>query len=122
LLVGAALLPVLSVALDLLQSGLPAWREADAITAFDRRLAPLRTALGTRSTVGYLPPPAADAKDSAAGLYLTRYALAPVLVLEDPGQPVIVADGVRDPAALPSTHEVARDFGGGLLLLRQRSR
>lgn len=117
ILAAAALLPPASVAVQLLAVGLPAGPRADPISAFEQRLAPVRAALAGTVRVGYLAPPGQPAERAAARLYLTRYALAPVLVLDELTA-VLLADGVRDRAALPAGYRVERDFGDGLLLLR----
>jgi hypothetical protein len=119
LLGAAALLPALGLALQLGGSG---WQTAaDELGAFDRRLTPLRAALRGEARVGYLPPGGSlGARGGAAHFSLTRYALAPVLVVVGAEPGLVVADGVVDRARVPPELEVARDFGGGLLLLRRR--
>jgi hypothetical protein len=122
LIAGAALIPALSVVQQLGQEG---WQRGgeDPLGAFDRRLAPLQQALRGESAVGYLPPfGSLESPSGAAHFYMTRFALAPVIVLNDVQQPLVVADGVGDPNRLPAHLEVARDFGDGLVLLRTRTR
>ena len=120
LLVATAMLPALAVAPQFAHWQPRARRVSEPVSAFESRFAPLREALRDRTVVGYLAPAVADATAAVQHLYLTRYALAPVLVLDDRSQADIVADGVRDATRLPAHLEVVRDFGGGLLLLRQR--
>lgn len=120
LLVAAAMLPALAGAPQFAHWRPRARRVSEPISAFESRFAPLREALRDRVAVGYLAPAAIDTAEAAGHLYLTRYTLAPLLVLDDRSQADIVADGVRDATRLPAHLEVVRDFGGGLLLLRQR--
>jgi hypothetical protein len=120
LIAGAALIPALSVVQQLGQEG---WQRGgeDPLSAFDRRLAPLQHALRGEPAVGYLPPFGnLESPGGAAHFYMTRFALAPVIVLNDVQQPLVVADGVGDARRIPAHLEVARDFGDGLLLLRTR--
>lgn len=117
LLVLAALLPAISVVMQYVTAGFEVRSAPDPISAFDERLAPLRAVLGDTPRVGYLAPPRLGADRAAAHLYLMRYALAPVVVTEDAGATLVVADG-RRANDIPAGYRIARDFGGGLLLLR----
>ena len=119
LLIGAAaLVPAASITEQLLRDGLAPRAAIHPVTLLEQRLAPLREALRDQRAVGYLAPSGEDADQSATRLYVTRYALAPLLV-GDRGAPLVIADGVR-PSELPADLEIARDFGDGLLLLRRR--
>lgn len=119
LLAIVALLPAASLTMQFAPTGWPAGD--DSLAEFDRRLAPVRQHLRGERTVGYLPPLGSlEAPGGAAHFYLTRYALAPVIVVNALDQPLVIADGV-DPARVPPGLVVANDFGGGLLLLRPRA-
>jgi hypothetical protein len=66
------------------------------LSAHETRFEALRTALPRDATVGFLmaaPPEAVLAHPvKAAYLFRLQYTLAPVLVLNDPNQPLMVAD------------------------------
>lgn len=120
LIVVAALLPAFDISQQLRNPEIWQARQ-DPMTEFDRRLAPLRAALGEEMVVGYLPPAGSlDAAAAAAHFTMTRYALAPVLVENDLTRALIVADGTN-PRHVPAQLEIARDLGEGLLLLRPRT-
>ena len=115
----AALLPALVIVQQLAAS--PNWYRPgeDSISAFERRYAPLRAALGTTTVVGYLPAASQDSAEARAQFYMSRYALAPVQVVDGLDAALVVADGVTDRGRLPAAFSVRRDFGRGLLLLER---
>ena len=118
--IATAMLPAAGIFTEVLRDpGMLRWRD-DPISAFERRLAPLREALRSESVVGYLAPP--QVADRAAHLYTVRYALAPVRVRNSIEPPLVVADGVTDAQRLPPQLRLRRDFGEGLLLLEQAPR
>jgi hypothetical protein len=95
----------------------------DVISAFERRYTALRDALHDAAVVGYLAPPlSTDTAARAAHFYMTRYTLAPIEVVDDADQALVVADGVPDRSRVPPGLAVRRDFGNGLLLLEPRGR
>jgi hypothetical protein len=113
--VATALLPALGVIVTTATNPGVLRRRDDPISAFERRVAPLRATLQGEREVGYLPPAHVDRE---AHLYTMRYALAPVQVVEDASLALVVADAA-DAGALPAHLRVRRDFGQGLLLLER---
>lgn len=120
--VAAALLPAFGVFQQLVSS--PGWYRLrdDPISAFERRYAPLRAALGSERVVGYLAPVAQDSPAARAHFYMSRYALAPVQVVDGTEPSLVVADGIAESSRVPAELTVRRDFGGGLLLLERPQR
>jgi len=118
-IVATALLPAVSVLLQLEATSDWYRLRDDPMSVFDRRYAPLRTALGSQTVVGYLAPTTQDSPAGRAHFYMSRYALAPVQVVEGIEPTLVVADGVIDRSRLPGEFSVRRDFGGGLLLLER---
>lgn len=115
-----ALMPAAGIFTQVLRDPRTLTRRDDPISAFERRLAPLREALRGERVVGYLAPP--QVADRTAHLYTVRYALAPVRVRNTIDLPLVVADGATDAQPLPPQLRVRRDFGDGLLLLEQAPR
>lgn len=121
--IAAALLPTLAVLVQLAQSPDRFRPRDDALSAFERRYAALREVLHDVPVVGYVAPAAsADAAAHTAHFYMTRYTLAPVQVLDDADQALVVADGLPDRSRVPSGFTVRRDFGNGVLLLERSER
>jgi hypothetical protein len=111
-----ALLPTVGIFVALVSNPAMLRARDDPMSMFERRLAPVREAIRGERAVGFWTP---QAEDHTAHLYNLRYALAPVLVVDDPDLPIVVADRVTDPRALPPQLRVRRDFGQGLLLLER---
>ena len=120
-LVGTALLPALGIVVQLAQA--PGWYRSrdDTISAVERHCAALRDALHDATVVGYLAPPLSGNSAAQAGrLLVLRYTLAPVDVVADTDEALVVADGVPGRGRLPPGFVVRRDVGNGLLLLERR--
>lgn len=116
-----AVIPTFTIVVQLAQERPWEAVATDPTTRFERRLAPLRAALAGTAEVGYLPPAArTDMASATVHLYTLTYALAPTVVRDGADGPLVVADEVKDPRALPPELEVVRDFGDGLFLLRRR--
>lgn len=118
----AALMPAMSVLLQLATNDNWSPLGDDSITIFERRYAPLRDALNGQTVVDYREPDVGDSTAKLAHFYMTRYALAPVQVVVDSDAPLVVADAVKDPGQLPPELSVRQDFGGGLLLLERSAK
>ena len=116
ILIATALLPAAGVLQDAATNPATFHRGEDQLTAFERHLAPLRETLRGERVVGYLAP---TQLDRTAHLYSVRYALAPLKVVDELDQPLVIADGVTDLQVIPSSLRVRRDFGDGLFLLEQ---
>lgn len=120
LAIGAtALLPAISVFLQLATNDNWYPPGPDSITAFEHRYAPLRAALSGQTVVDYRAPEVGDSTARLAHFYMTRYALAPVRVVVESDAPLVIADGVTDPGRFPPELTVRQDFGGGLFLLER---
>lgn len=115
--IAAALLPAVSVFVQVATNPQTFRPRDDPISAFERQLAPLRETLRGERIVGYLAP--AQVPDRAAHLYTVRYVLAPVQVIDSIEEPIVVAEGVADGQHLPAQLRVRRDFGRSLLLLER---
>jgi hypothetical protein len=97
------------------------------IAAYESRFDELRDALPARGTIGYATdrPPEEIFSDPAATafFYVAQYALAPLVVANDPEREVVIGNFHRPPALPPDSAEtwsVSEDFGGGLYLLRRK--
>ena len=118
--IAAALLPAAGTFVQIASDpGLLRPRD-DAMSKFERHLAPLREALRGEAAVGYLAP--SGGIDRAAHLFSVRYALAPVQVRDEDDAALVVADGAADAGHFPPQLRVRRDFGGGLYLLERAPR
>jgi hypothetical protein len=106
----------------------PPWTTAqDEISHYEARFRLLKSALPPRGVVGYLSEPWRPPLDVdwARGLYLTEYALAPLIVV-DSTAPALVIGNFRsagpDRNILDPTLVLVRDFGDGVLLFRHQPR
>jgi hypothetical protein len=115
--VSVALLPAAGVLVQVVGNPRTLTPRDDPVSAFERRVAPLRAALRGERGVGYLAPE--QAPNRVAHLYSLRYTLAPIQVFDDVQRALVVADGVADTRRLPPDLRVRRDFGDGLLLLER---
>ena len=89
------------------------------VGGYERRYAGIRPLLPRRGVVGYL----SDRMDAHEQYVLTQYALVPLVVSRSPEHAVVVGN-FFDPRTGPTLARkhglvVVRDFGQGLLLLRQ---
>jgi hypothetical protein len=97
------------------------------IAAYESRFDELRDALPARGIVGYatdVPPEKIFTNPKAtAFFYVAQYALAPLIVANDPERELVIGNFHRPPALPPGAAEiwsVSKDFGDGLYLLRRR--
>ena len=98
----------------------------DVVSGNEEYLAALRGALPAHGIVGYLPSvPLQKAPASTlavAQLYSTQYSLAPLIVVNDPSQRLVVANlptgTVAQAIANYPQLVLMRDFGRGVALLR----
>jgi hypothetical protein len=97
---------------------------ADHVTAFERRLAPLATAVQGQAVIGYhWPAPEVPLTPTeSAHLFLSQYSVAPILLVNDPALPLVIADAAfrseRGPFVVPGGFAIVRDFDNGLFLLK----
>jgi hypothetical protein len=93
--------------------------EAYAVSAYERRYDAMRPFLPKRGVVGYL----SDRMEPNEEFKLTQYTLVPLRVDLSPNHPIVVGNffDSRVGPTLAHRHGLAivRDFGNGLLLLRQ---
>jgi hypothetical protein len=86
---------------------------------YERRYADMRPLLPRSGVVGYL----SDRMSADEQYMLTQYALVPLVVSRSPSHPVVVGNFFDPRAAPPLARQhglvIVRDFGAGLLLLRQ---
>jgi hypothetical protein len=108
----------------------PARSGADEISAYERRFDRLRRALPSTGVIGYLgsPDPAGPASEAGPSpalqhfrrYLLAQYTLAPLLLVEDTTQALVVGNFEPGaPPAPPAGFETAGEFGDGLLLFRR---
>jgi hypothetical protein len=105
-------------------------RAPDEASEYDRRLAPLRERLPRDAVVGYLSDPLPATVSMAEGrlhykkYLLTRYALAPVLVIRNQ-QPTLIVGNFNDPSSVEQAARLGlerlEDFGEGIVLFRRRA-
>jgi hypothetical protein len=102
----------------------------DEVSAYERRLEPLRARLPPHGMIGYLsdPEPARLSRSQSREHYkkfiLTKYALAPVLVVNRPTMPLVVGNFDDPVSAEQARHlglELVTDFENGILLFRRRA-
>jgi hypothetical protein len=105
-------------------------RTPDEVSEYDRRLAPLRERLPRDAVVGYVSDPQPATMSMAEGrlhykkYLLTRYALAPVLVIRNQ-QPTLIVGNFNDPSSVEQAArrglERLEAFGEGIVLFRRRA-
>jgi hypothetical protein len=97
------------------------------IAAYESRFDDLKDALPARGIIGYATDtPSEDVfsnPEATAFFYVAQYALAPLIVANDPERELVIGNFHRPPALPPGGDEawsVSRDFGDGLYILRPR--
>jgi hypothetical protein len=96
----------------------------EEVSRHETRLAPLRKALPQRGVVGF----ATDAPtrfEMGQRYQMTRYALAPLIVVPGWDHPLVVGDftgAIAAKHASPGQFTVRQDFGDGLFLLSEPER
>src|SRR5271156_3389577 len=80
----------------------------------DQRFSALKAALPERGVVGYIGEPGPLA---LGDYYLTQYALVPMVVEHSPNHDLVIGNFPNSPPAdIPSTLQLKKDLGGGVLL------
>jgi hypothetical protein len=99
----------------------------ERITDYEERFAGLKKILPPQGVVGYLsstPPGDMYVHSGASTAYfLTQYALAPVIVVNNPHRDLVIGNFPRAPQGPPGhggSYVVLKDFGNGVLLLQSR--
>ena len=101
---------------------------ADEVTAYESRFRELKAWLPQRGVVGYFDGVESGSRtiDDSKRFFLAQYAVAPTLVVREPERyPELVIGNLRpglDSVRVPPELQLVRDFGNGLLLMKQRSR
>lgn len=120
-LAAVALLSGLKVLLDVVE----AYRgrsEIAGVSAFERRLEPVKTLVRPHATVGYITDTRPEETTTTAEYYLTEYTLAPRIIVNSMDQKFIVANfhlPQQEPTNLGLKGlELVRDFGAGVKLYR----
>jgi len=97
------------------------------IAAYESRFDDLKDVLPARGIVGYATDTPSEEvfsdPEATAFFYVAQYALAPLIVANDPERELVIGNFHRPPVLPPDAAEtwsVWRDFGGGLYLLRRR--
>jgi hypothetical protein len=119
LLLAAASLSATWRLADAVRAHAPEVRWAERVDHYDRaRYAGLGDALPAHGVFGYLDDGGCD--NAVQGYYLTQYALAPRLLVEDASPPLLLVDGRPDqPPALPEGLTLVRDLGNGVRVYRR---
>jgi hypothetical protein len=103
----------------------PDFRATNLIQADGARYAKLRQTLKPPAWIGFLDDPALSPDNHTQRYYLTQYALAPVIVLDDPALPAVLvnfSDRRLVPRPPPGMrYELMADIGGGVRLYHLRS-
>ena len=106
----------------------PPWTTAqDEISRYEARFRLLKTVLPPRGVVGYLPELLPASVDLGWGkdFFLTRYALAPLIVVSSTAPPLVIGNfrSAGPDRSIPDpTLVLVRDFGDGVLLFRHERR
>jgi len=89
----------------------------DRVLKHEARMARARESLPTRGVVGYVSD--VDGMELRRRLYMTQYALAPLLIVQDVKRDIILGDFTRFPSAdyRAAGFKVLNDLGDGLVLL-----
>ncbi len=97
----------------------PEIRWAERVDHYDRaRYAGLADILPPYGVIGYLDDGGCD--NPVQGYYLTQYALAPRLLVEDASRPWLLVNGRPDQRPLlPDGASLVRDLGNGVRLYRR---
>ena len=93
----------------------------EEVSRHEIRLEPLRKALPQRGVVGYVTD-VADRSERGNRYQMTRYALAPLIVVPGAGRPLVVGDFTDAAAAkrnFGAALVVREDFGDGLVLFAE---
>jgi len=129
LAVGLLLVPALrhsAVVLSRANALDPAFRATALVQAYDGpRFDQLRQILKQTPRIGFIDDPAQAPGEHVHRYYLTQYALAPVIVLDDPMLPDVLVNS-SDPTLIPQPragihYELVADAGGGVRLYHARS-
>jgi len=100
----------------------------DLVSAYDRRLKAVRHSLPEKGVVGYITDkePKEVFSDSYAiqRFYLTRYALSPLIVVNNASQKHVVGDFHEFPPDLKHYEDkgliVIKDYGNGIILFKRK--
>ncbi|HEX7177442.1 MAG TPA: hypothetical protein VF240_19445 [Pyrinomonadaceae bacterium] len=97
----------------------------DDINIYERRFGVLREALPARGVVGYLSDEQ-EVNEATKKYYLTQYTLAPLIVVRDADQALVVGDFARAREGAPETVaaqlRLIKDFGDGVALYAREER
>jgi len=90
----------------------------DDVSPADERFAQLKTDLPARGVVGYISDET-DVNERTKKYYLAQYALAPLIVVNNTNQPLVIGDFNKEESAGSENLVLLKRFENGVVLFRQ---
>ena len=93
----------------------------DYVSPADERFAQLKADLPARGVIGYVSDET-EVNERTKKYYLAQYALAPLIVVNDTNQPLVVGDFNGDESAVSGNLVLLKRFENGVVLFGQPQR
>ena len=90
----------------------------DYVSPADERFAQLKNDLPARGVVGYTSDET-DVNERTKKYYLAQYALAPLIVVNNSSQPLVIGDFNKEESAVSGNLVLHKRFENGVVLFRQ---
>ena len=90
----------------------------DYVSPADEKFAQLKTDLPARGVVGYISDET-DVNERTKKYYLAQYALAPLIVVDNTSQPLVIGDFNKEESAVSGNLVLRKRFGNGIVLFSQ---
>ena len=90
----------------------------DYVSPADERFAQLKNDLPARGVVGYISDET-DVNERTKKYYLAQYALAPLIVVNNTDQTLVIGDFNKEESAVSGNLVLLKRFGNGVVLFRQ---
>jgi hypothetical protein len=98
----------------------------DHISLYENRFAQLRQVLKSGTVMGYFTDQAPESRDYVKNFYLTQYALAPVIIIQETQRQWVVGNfskSTATPAVAPhKSLYLWKDFGNGIALFQHKNK
>ena len=90
----------------------------DYVSPADERFAQLKTDLPARGVVGYISDET-DVNERTKKYYMAQYALAPLIVVNNTSQPLVIGDFNKEESAVNGNLVLRKRFENGVVLFGQ---